>query len=62
MEIITPSIIKAVLKKRPTNSHKGTYGHALLVAGNSGQIGAAIIAVKACIRSGVGLVTSISLL
>ncbi len=39
-------------------SHKGTYGHALLVAGKRNMMGAAILATKACMRSGTGLVTT----
>lgn len=38
-------------------SHKGTYGHALLINGSYGKMGAAILAAKACLRSGVGLLT-----
>lgn len=49
--------IKNTYKKRPCDSHKGTHGHALLIAGSSDKIGAAIIASKACLRSGVGLLT-----
>ena len=49
--------IKNIYKKRPCDSHKGTHGHALLIAGSSDKIGAAIIAAKACLRSGVGLLT-----
>ncbi len=44
-------------KKRALHSHKGNYGHALLIAGSYGMMGAAIIASKACLRSGVGLLT-----
>ncbi len=47
--------IKQVLKGRPKFSHKGTYGHALLIAGSYGKMGAAILASQACLRSGVGL-------
>ena len=36
-------------------THKGTYGHALLIAGSYGKAGAAILAAHACLRSGVGL-------
>jgi NAD(P)H-hydrate epimerase len=43
--------------KREKFSHKGTYGHALLIAGSYGKAGAAILAAKACLRSGVGLVS-----
>ena len=46
------------LKKRDTFSHKGTFGHALLVAGSFGKIGAAVLASKACLRTGCGLLTS----
>jgi len=38
-------------------SHKGTFGHALLIAGSKGKTGAAVLAAKACLRSGAGLVT-----
>ena len=57
MEKITTAFIKSMIKKRQQDSHKGTYGHALLIAGNTGKMGAAVIAAKACVRSGVGLVT-----
>ena len=57
MENISAAFIKSILKERLPDSHKGTYGHALLVAGNIGKMGAAVIAAKACVRSGVGLVT-----
>lgn len=45
------------LNHRPANSHKGNYGHALLVAGSYGKMGAAVLAARACLRSGVGLLT-----
>lgn len=38
-------------------SHKGTYGHALLVNGSYGKMGAAILAARSCLRSGIGLLT-----
>ena len=38
-------------------AHKGTMGHALLVAGSRGMAGAALLATKACLRAGVGKVT-----
>ncbi len=47
----------AILKKRGKFSHKGNFGHALLVAGSNGKMGAAILAAKGCLRSGVGLLT-----
>ncbi len=44
---------------RPRNrfAHKGTFGHALLVAGSRGKMGAAILSARACLRGGVGLLT-----
>jgi|SRR5690554_15023 len=48
---------KAMLPKRAMFSHKGSYGHALLLAGSKGKIGASVLAAKACLRSGVGLLT-----
>jgi NAD(P)H-hydrate epimerase len=47
--------LAATLKPRKKFSHKGTYGHALLIAGSYGKMGAAILAAHAALRSGVGL-------
>ncbi len=38
-------------------SHKGDYGHAAMVAGSRGMMGAAVLAAKACLRSGAGKLT-----
>jgi len=46
-----------MLKIRPRFSHKGTFGHACLIAGKRGMGGAAIMASKACMRSGAGKLT-----
>ena len=51
-------MLKPLLRQRKRFSHKGTYGHALLVAGSSKMTGAAILASKACLRTGVGLLTT----
>ncbi len=45
-------------RKRSKFAHKGNFGHALLIAGQTGSFGAAILASKACLRSGVGLLTT----
>lgn len=45
------------LSNRDPKSAKWDYGHVLLVAGSYGKMGAAVLAAKACLRSGVGLVT-----
>lgn len=46
-----------LLKTRPKNSHKGMFGHVLVVGGDSGYGGAAILASEAAARTGAGLVT-----
>lgn len=46
-----------LLRTRPRYAHKGTMGHALLVAGSRGMAGAAILASRAALRSGLGKVT-----
>jgi hydroxyethylthiazole kinase-like uncharacterized protein yjeF len=55
--LIDPELIKKNLKPRPKFSHKGMFGHALLVAGSAGKMGAAVLAARACTRSGAGLLT-----
>lgn len=45
------------LPVREPDSHKGTFGHLLIVAGSSGKAGAAILAARAAVRGGAGLVT-----
>ena len=47
-----------MLKQRDKFSHKGVYGHALLIAGSMGKVGAAVLASKAALRSGLGLLTT----
>jgi ADP-dependent NAD(P)H-hydrate dehydratase / NAD(P)H-hydrate epimerase len=54
---VTAEKISALLKPRPKFSHKGTYGHALLIGGSYGKIGAISLSAKGCLRSGAGLVT-----
>jgi ADP-dependent NAD(P)H-hydrate dehydratase / NAD(P)H-hydrate epimerase len=54
---IEPSEFRPLPLRRTPDSNKGTYGHALIVAGSLGKSGAAILAARACLRSGAGLVT-----
>ncbi len=53
------TIEKPKLCKRKKNSHKGTYGTALLFCGSYGMCGAEILAAKAALRSGVGIVKAL---
>ncbi|MEG1193758.1 MAG: NAD(P)H-hydrate dehydratase [Clostridia bacterium] len=57
--LLAPSVQDAreALVPRPRLSHKGDYGHLLVVAGCSGMAGAALLATGAALRSGTGLVT-----
>lgn len=52
---MTASIVE--IKQRPADGHKGTFGHALIIAGKYGMAGASILAAQSCLRSGVGKVT-----
>jgi ADP-dependent NAD(P)H-hydrate dehydratase / NAD(P)H-hydrate epimerase len=46
------------LRSRPANSHKGNYGHVMVIAGSRGKSGAAILASRGALRMGAGLVTA----
>ncbi len=50
----------SLLPKRKASSNKGCFGHVLIVGGNKGMPGAAILAAKAALRTGAGLVTVIT--
>lgn len=55
---VTSSMVRDMIPDRPLFAHKGTFGHALLIAGSSGKMGAAVLAARGCLRSGAGLVTT----
>lgn len=55
---LTESEVASLLKVRRANDHKGTFGHALLVAGAYEKMGAAVICARAVLRAGAGLVTT----
>ncbi len=57
VELVDEGLAAALIPPRPKYSHKGDYGHILLVAGSRGKTGAALLAAKACLRAGAGLVT-----
>lgn len=57
LELTELPMVKSIHKPRKRFSHKGSFGHALLVAGSYGKMGAAILAARACLRSGVGLLS-----
>jgi len=49
--------IVQLIRVRNKFAHKGDFGHALLVAGSRGKMGAAVLGAKACMRAGAGLLT-----
>lgn len=49
--------IARMLPVRRKHDHKGKYGHALVIAGSYGMMGAAVLAAEAALRAGAGLVT-----
>jgi hydroxyethylthiazole kinase-like uncharacterized protein yjeF len=57
LNLVDMDFIRAIYRPRNPFAHKGNFGHALLVAGSYGKMGAALLAAKACLRSGVGLLT-----
>ncbi len=56
--LTTKAFVKDHLIKRNGFSHKGTYGHALIIAGSHGKTGAAVLATRAALHSGAGLVSA----
>ncbi len=57
LEMVEERDIAPCFKKRRRDSHKGTFGHLLIVAGSRGKTGAAGMAAKAALKTGAGLVT-----
>ncbi|MEO7313638.1 MAG: NAD(P)H-hydrate dehydratase [Ginsengibacter sp.] len=56
-ELVDGPFVKKIYKSRKAFTHKGNYGHACLIAGSYGMMGAAVLGATACIRSGVGKMT-----
>lgn len=55
--LITPAFVRTALPPRKASSHKGSFGHAGIIAGSVGKTGAAAMAATAALRVGAGLVT-----
>ncbi|TBV79677.1 MAG: NAD(P)H-hydrate dehydratase [Desulfobulbaceae bacterium] len=56
--LLEPADLAAWLPQRKEDSHKGNFGHLLLLAGSAGKTGAALLAAYGALRSGVGLVSA----
>ncbi|MGB7911936.1 MAG: NAD(P)H-hydrate dehydratase [Desulfobaccales bacterium] len=57
VSLATARELRALLPSRPWDSHKGTFGHLLVLAGSEGKTGAAALASRGGLRAGAGLVT-----
>ncbi|NLZ93844.1 MAG: NAD(P)H-hydrate dehydratase [Firmicutes bacterium] len=55
VQLLTSELISLLVPSRRSDSHKGTFGAVLLVAGSSGMSGAATLAARAALRGGCGL-------
>jgi len=56
-ELLEREPISWLVPRREADTHKGSYGHLLVIAGSRGKTGAAVLACRAAMRSGAGLVT-----
>ncbi|MES2873894.1 MAG: NAD(P)H-hydrate dehydratase [Bacteroidota bacterium] len=57
-KMVVEGNIKQLLKPRKAFTHKGTYGHALIIAGSRETMGAALLCASACLHSGAGRTTA----
>lgn len=55
--LVDENLVKNIYRPRKAFSHKGTYGHAALITGSIGFMGASTLCAEACMRSGVGKLT-----
>jgi ADP-dependent NAD(P)H-hydrate dehydratase / NAD(P)H-hydrate epimerase len=58
LHLLLAEELAGALPPRSADSHKGDYGHVLIVAGSPGKSGAAVLAARAAVRAGAGLVTA----
>jgi NAD(P)H-hydrate epimerase len=54
---LEPAYIRSILPPRDKFAHKGTFGHALMISGSYGMMGAALLSGEGVLRSGAGLLT-----
>ena len=56
-EVLTPDLLEGIVQPRESDSHKGDYGHLLVIAGSIGKLGASAMTARSASISGAGLVT-----
>lgn len=56
-ELLDAADLQSALPRRARTAHKGRHGHVLIVGGDHGMTGAALLAARAALRSGAGLVS-----
>lgn len=59
IQVIEKKHLKTIIQKRSQFSHKGSFGHALIVGGSYGMVGSMVLASKSALRSGAGKVTAL---
>ena len=57
-ELLDEIMIRKIFRPRNRFAHKGNFGHALIVGGSYGKMGALVLAAKACLYTGAGLTTA----
>ena len=58
LRLLLPEELALLIEPRESDGHKGTYGHVLIFGGSAGKSGAALLATRAAIRAGAGLVST----
>ena len=56
-ELLDKPLMRSIYKPRKSFAHKGSFGHALLLTGSYGKMGASVLSSRACLRSGAGLLS-----
>lgn len=59
-ELVEASDVRAVISKRPIDTHKYRAGHVALAAGSPGKVGAALLAARGALRGGAGAATIVT--
>jgi len=57
LELVEKKMVQPYFRKRKHDAHKGTYGHLFILSGSLGKTGASVMAGKAALKMGAGLVT-----